>query len=697
MDGFRYQQLDLRSSAFRLIRLLKAPPYASIECELIYVKLDENVIPYEAVSYTWGTSVRPLSIKLDGKRFMVTLNLWHLLDNVRKPEEDRYLWVDAIAINQDDDLERGHQVRRMKAIYSGAERVLFYLGEESATTSILMESLFMLQRDISGGRWAPGDERWKTAWENVQRKLELTYGTTSKDVQLRGLEELLKRPWFRRVWILQEVANARRALVCCGAISVRAQVFAMAPILLRVDLDYHVESVFQLMPTFSGKNLQETRSRNLCSALLGFRGSESSDPRDKIFALLGLCGGQYPDPNSWIVPDYTQTESEVIHITASYIMGESDKQYLLEIDELQRETSHLKSEMDLQSAPDLLPSNIDQFLWDLAHSSDRYMEILLAKILSKMNIEVLRSFLGRRENKIPINPRMLEAVELGKSNKLERVSLLFQHGRFSEPFPFASVPDASVKHKTNWCHTCISFVEKFETMMEIYGWSHGDVAVWIQQEHLYPFLFFASKPFLGRLLLHLLKVKDIKTSQLLHKAQQIVDWEKGFQEVDIEDDPREYVNYSAPTIGRGEILRVLVEHHFNPILGIEVWTQLFLAILTRETEMVELVLGMSLELYHTPCESANFAFHLAIGYHHELITQCLLEGGVKIQLGYRVDRLNRHCDPFSLALHNEDYDIVDLFRPYPMAIVAPNGISPLHFAVESSNELLVQFLLTQNA
>lgn len=92
MDTFRYKQLDLNTSAFRLVRLVKGDSYETIECELIYTTLDDNVIPYEAVSYTWGgTSAKPLNIRLDGKRFMVTSSLWHLLGNIRDREKDRYL------------------------------------------------------------------------------------------------------------------------------------------------------------------------------------------------------------------------------------------------------------------------------------------------------------------------------------------------------------------------------------------------------------------------------------------------------------------------------------------------------------------------------------------------------------------------------------------------------------------------------
>ncbi|RYC63492.1 hypothetical protein CHU98_g2692 [Xylaria longipes] len=108
MDTFKYQQLALDGSAFRLVRLFKGFEYEEIECELIHTTLNENVVEYDAVSYTWGTSVKPFNIQLQGRNFMVTANLQDLLHDLRQAKSDRYLWIDAISINQGDDLERGH-------------------------------------------------------------------------------------------------------------------------------------------------------------------------------------------------------------------------------------------------------------------------------------------------------------------------------------------------------------------------------------------------------------------------------------------------------------------------------------------------------------------------------------------------------------------------------------------------------------
>jgi hypothetical protein len=56
-------------------------------------------------------------------------NLEAALRHLRLTQEARYLWVDAICINQDDMDERSRQVSIMSEIYSKASQVVVWLGE----------------------------------------------------------------------------------------------------------------------------------------------------------------------------------------------------------------------------------------------------------------------------------------------------------------------------------------------------------------------------------------------------------------------------------------------------------------------------------------------------------------------------------------------------------------------------------------
>ncbi|KAH8750129.1 heterokaryon incompatibility protein-domain-containing protein, partial [Hyaloscypha sp. PMI_1271] len=84
---------------------------------------------YEALSYAWGSPHKPRRILLNGHLFHVTQNLYDVLNRLRYTSIERLIWVDALAINQSDVLERSEQVSIMRNIYSTANRTLVWLGE----------------------------------------------------------------------------------------------------------------------------------------------------------------------------------------------------------------------------------------------------------------------------------------------------------------------------------------------------------------------------------------------------------------------------------------------------------------------------------------------------------------------------------------------------------------------------------------
>jgi hypothetical protein len=121
---FPYHELDHESRAFRLIRLLPSVDFdAEILCELFESLLD-NCPRYDALSYVWGDANITVPIRLHDTTHPVTTNLGLALRYLRLAEEERIIWVDALCINQADNLEKGHQVRQMQSIYVGAKRVI---------------------------------------------------------------------------------------------------------------------------------------------------------------------------------------------------------------------------------------------------------------------------------------------------------------------------------------------------------------------------------------------------------------------------------------------------------------------------------------------------------------------------------------------------------------------------------------------
>ncbi|TGO44573.1 hypothetical protein BOTNAR_0792g00040 [Botryotinia narcissicola] len=111
--------------------------------EFIHVSLLTNV-KYEALSYAWGDLPANKTIKLDKTDYYVRDNLFAALEAIRLRSRRRYLWVDAVCINQEDFDERNAQVALMSQIYAKADEVIVWLGKAGRDywgAMILLDSL----------------------------------------------------------------------------------------------------------------------------------------------------------------------------------------------------------------------------------------------------------------------------------------------------------------------------------------------------------------------------------------------------------------------------------------------------------------------------------------------------------------------------------------------------------------------------
>jgi len=95
---------------------------------------------YEALSYTWDSDAvgchQMRNIKLNNCAFQITENLESALRQLRHKNPPRAFWIDAVCINQSDELEKEQQVKIMHEIYRNARHVVIWLGP--ATLDIKM-------------------------------------------------------------------------------------------------------------------------------------------------------------------------------------------------------------------------------------------------------------------------------------------------------------------------------------------------------------------------------------------------------------------------------------------------------------------------------------------------------------------------------------------------------------------------------
>ncbi|GME52847.1 hypothetical protein BP6252_11115 [Neofusicoccum parvum] len=267
------QPLDLEDS-FRLVEVQPGKRDDPIHVRLLNTRLEESPA-YEALSYTWGDGALTGHIQLfdptgaSAGGMPVTANCHSALNCLRKADSSRTLWIDSICINQSLDPERTQQLGLMSQIYSQASRVVVYLGERAGDSDSVMDWLRDNDEPSEIGR---DDDR-----------VEII--RPDKAI----VEALLRRPWFSRVWVLQEVALAGEAVVCCGDKEISWESFKtfrhwnVAARLIK-DLPYAVEYAAQ-SPSSSAS---DTPANRLLKKLVATRHCGATDPRDKLFAILPL-------------------------------------------------------------------------------------------------------------------------------------------------------------------------------------------------------------------------------------------------------------------------------------------------------------------------------------------------------------------------------------------------------------------------
>lgn len=306
---YTYESLDLSNKTIRVLRLRRSP-YLDDEIwtELIQTTLGE--VPFEALSYTWGTTEKPCNIRINDSQIPVTRNVYVALQHLRLRNEDRFLWVDAICINQDNHEEREQQVGQMKSIYEYAEKVLIWMGVSDSNIDEFFSAILPL-RDLIMAR-----TRASLSGEDYSSSETLVPGfLESKHCKI--LLQILENSWFKRIWILQEVANARTATVIYGHNEMSTRLFTRLPSMLGVSAPGGSQAVLDIMPGHSRSKSWWAERRDLRTLLSKFSNSEATDPRDKVYALLGLCSDQYY-ASLFIKPDYTRSQEQVAQDVGAY-------------------------------------------------------------------------------------------------------------------------------------------------------------------------------------------------------------------------------------------------------------------------------------------------------------------------------------------------------------------------------------------
>ena len=275
---------------------------------------------YTALSYVWGNPALVTTMICNGKKFPITQNLELALHRLRRSDVSIMLWVDQICINQDDLQEKGQQVILMSTIYQRAWSTLVWLGEEADNSDDAIDTLLTTKTALQyyqDGK-APNAEDF-----------ERLFLPASDSPKWQELGKLMRRPWFQRIWIIQEVVLSQQLIVMCGTRCISWADLALFGFCM-VDNDFeqylnsHGDSVGKDEDSESGsiralkisriKDYNDTspRKTTFLDGLVEGRAAQATNPRDKVFAIMGLTNTQlYPDYSSKVIDVYSKAALQI--------------------------------------------------------------------------------------------------------------------------------------------------------------------------------------------------------------------------------------------------------------------------------------------------------------------------------------------------------------------------------------------------
>lgn len=278
----------LKSWETRLIKLLPGTVGEPLQCELHHAALtiasglgvaeERDPVQYTALSYSWGHPERSAPIVCNGLRLGVPPSLAEALRQIRHHCEKQWLWCDAISIDQRDLDEKAVQVKQMLLIFEKAERVVAWLGESGP-------GMEKLARMISG----TGTGAQKKARRKGRSKSAAILSKSTK----AATRALLRRPWFHRTWVRQEVFAAQILRLRVGRFEMlledldRLATFARIQTpQLRSLVASHYEAQKDNAIT-SSTPLSDITSKAY-RVLIDNQYFQATDDHDRIFALMGM-------------------------------------------------------------------------------------------------------------------------------------------------------------------------------------------------------------------------------------------------------------------------------------------------------------------------------------------------------------------------------------------------------------------------
>lgn len=454
---------------FRLAMIHPARRH-QVRCEIITRHLDTPT-SYAAISYAWGDPGNTEQLWVGSQSMAVSVSLYEALRAMRQRDKAVWVWADALCINQEDSVERAQQVQLMTRIYSGAKSVAIWLGPAADDSDFAVQFL-----------------------QNVAKQVDSTDGTVQvPSADTRGIPAaacLFQRRYWRRLWVVQEVRNAKTIMVYCGTTVVPWQTYHDACTVFR-RIYGNLYTSLEGQPTANNQLSQSQILRHegpnsiipistsqyepddglLLHILRRCRPKVCADPRDKVYGILGILPEELRDE---VRPDYKQPVKQVYAEVVDIILNTTGKLDVI------CDAIHFPPRLDLADFPSFVPD------WSqmpgMAAMGEKH-RIFTASGTSKARFR----FEDRRLNKLEIeaihigsikdhgiavatfsrlNDYLMaflqwRAILLGAIADLPGVTKKAQEEDFCRVLSLGILPSAWDKRKDGWLSVCYHLFSRF--------------------------------------------------------------------------------------------------------------------------------------------------------------------------------------------------------------------------------------------
>lgn len=293
-QAIRFKYSPLKSDEIRLLYSNTQGDKSvwSLKVVQLHSQGPEAPIAFDALSYTWGDLSHTFPFICNDQELHIHQNLRDALSHIDKRQSSLPVWIDAICINQSDNKEKFAQVRLMHNIYRQATQVWVWLGcgiEHGKEAIGLLPQIGKVGKELG----KDGSDEFAPQSRGLPNPSAPIW---------QAIKELIFNKWLNRLWVIQEAALAKRIRLLYGNDEIDWNTFEMAV--------YHGWTIFSKCPRIGQRSTLEVPEANDTIFLVRERVqnrdpedpwpyllniirltidlSRCSDPRDRVFGILGL-------------------------------------------------------------------------------------------------------------------------------------------------------------------------------------------------------------------------------------------------------------------------------------------------------------------------------------------------------------------------------------------------------------------------